>query len=408
MADAIPDPRSIAHVLMRAGIPRRRQPAWGAVDPEVYWSEVSELIGNGICEGGRTALLDAAREWCRGNPVFIRDLDPGVLSPAERQAPSPVTGPKTGEEVVSGDPENPEHWPAYQRLADQYRTDRARCLARAEEATRVRANLLRTSAYLREAGQYEAARNMADDLYTCLSSVLGVEHTDTLAAAQHLAGALQSLARYVPAHDLNRLILDSRRRMHGERDQETLTAAANLGVNLLGLRRHDEARNMIVGTLESRTRHLGPHHRDTLISMLNLAGYHRATGNYVIARELDAKAMDLAHAHLGTHHPLALSAAASLGEDLLRLAAAENAASLVIARSLLDSNLRGRREILGPEHPATLESARLLVVPLFELGEIEEARRLAEDTLEKCVRVLGATARETLQLERNLTRIRRA
>jgi hypothetical protein len=45
--------------------------------------------------------------------------------------------------------------------------------------------------------------------------------------------------------------------------------------------------------------------------------------------------------------------------------------------------------VLGPDHPITLGAAAALTGALAGLGEVEAARALAEDTLERCRRTLG-------------------
>ncbi|WP_328396438.1 tetratricopeptide repeat protein [Streptomyces sp. NBC_00390] len=53
------------------------------------------------------------------------------------------------------------------------------------------------------------------------------------------------------------------------------------------------------------------------------------------------------------------------------------------ANTLTEDTLTRRRRVLGEDHPQTLTSAYNLAVDLGELGEVEAARILAEDTLER-------------------------
>jgi hypothetical protein len=63
------------------------------------------------------------------------------------------------------------------------------------------------------------------------------------------------------------------------------------------------------------------------------------------------------------------------------------------------------RRVLGDEHPDTLRSAHILAVALRELGQYEQSRQLAEDTLTRMRRVLGDEHPETLRAGHNLAAV---
>jgi hypothetical protein len=58
------------------------------------------------------------------------------------------------------------------------------------------------------------------------------------------------------------------------------------------------------------------------------------------------------------------------------------------------------RRVLGPDHPTTLRSAAGLTYVLVERGEPEQARRLGQDTLDRCRRVLNSDHLITLAWRR--------
>ena len=62
---------------------------------------------------------------------------------------------------------------------------------------------------------------------------------------------------------------------------------------------------------------------------------------------------------------------------------------LQAARDLAADTLERRRRVLGEDHPTTLNSAQLLVNCLHDLGELQAARDLAEDTLDRRRRIQG-------------------
>jgi hypothetical protein len=67
------------------------------------------------------------------------------------------------------------------------------------------------------------------------------------------------------------------------------------------------------------------------------------------------------------------------------------------ARQLAEDTLTRQRQILGEDHPDTLESSRNLALHLCMLGQNEQAQRLAEDALTRSRRVLGPAHPHTLE-----------
>ncbi|MEU6774239.1 tetratricopeptide repeat protein, partial [Streptomyces sp. NPDC046759] len=72
------------------------------------------------------------------------------------------------------------------------------------------------------------------------------------------------------------------------------------------------------------------------------------------------------------------------------------------ARELAEETLGRQRRVLGEEHPDTLLTASNLANRLAEVGRVEEARELAEETLGRQRRVLGEEHPDTLSTRRSL------
>jgi hypothetical protein len=64
--------------------------------------------------------------------------------------------------------------------------------------------------------------------------------------------------------------------------------------------------------------------------------------------------------------------------------------------------------VLGEDHPDTLASAHNLAIDLYAMGEIEAARDLDQDTLDRKRRVLGEDHPDTLSSANNLAEDLRA
>jgi hypothetical protein len=64
--------------------------------------------------------------------------------------------------------------------------------------------------------------------------------------------------------------------------------------------------------------------------------------------------------------------------------------------------------VLGADHPSTLISATSLAADLYMLGEVQAARDLEQDTLDRRRRVLGADHPDTITSASNLAAYLRA
>ena len=93
---------------------------------------------------------------------------------------------------------------------------------------------------------------------------------------------------------------------------------------------------------------------------------------------------------LGQDHPSTLRSATILAHDLRELG------ELQAARDLDQDILDRRRRVLGQDHPDTLSSAHNLAIGLRELGELQAARDLDQDILDRRRRVLGQDHPDTL------------
>ena len=99
---------------------------------------------------------------------------------------------------------------------------------------------------------------------------------------------------------------------------------------------------------------------------------------------------------LGEDHPDTLASANNLAVDLRDLGEVQ------AARDLDQDTLDRRRRVLGEDHPDTLASASNLAADLRELGEVQAARDLDQDTLDRRRRVLGEDHPDTLASANNL------
>jgi hypothetical protein len=123
---------------------------------------------------------------------------------------------------------------------------------------------------------------------------------------------------------------------------------------------------------------------------LGTTRYLQAHGDSYGSRTLAEQLFDRWRPSLGADHPNTLRAAGSLTLALISVGETE------AARGLGEDTVQRCRRVHGLDHPTTLEVAGALALTLVQLGEAEPARTLAQDTLQRCRRVLGPDHTTTL------------
>jgi hypothetical protein len=105
---------------------------------------------------------------------------------------------------------------------------------------------------------------------TC-SDGLGPEHPSTLDTTGNFAASLRGQGKHAEAEEMQRELLDVRRRVLGPEHPNTLTSMNNLALSLSDQGKHAAAEQMERELLDVRRRVLGPGHPHTLGTGRNLA-----------------------------------------------------------------------------------------------------------------------------------------
>ncbi|RSD13158.1 FxSxx-COOH system tetratricopeptide repeat protein [Amycolatopsis eburnea] len=126
------------------------------------------------------------------------------------------------------------------------------------------------------------------------------------------------------------------------------------------------------------------------------ATFLQTRGDPRAALPLFERAYALRRNLLGDDHPDTLNSANNLAVDHQDLGGFQR------ARELDEDTLERRKRVLGDDDPDTLNSATNLAIDLRELGEHQRARELDEDTFERSKRLLGDDDPSTLNSACNL------
>ena len=228
---------------------------------------------------------------------------------------------------------------------------------------------------------------------------------------------------------LLRGILDdtARRLLDGSIEDELIAAELNLiiGRAYLILGRHPEAEAHLPAALEISERRLGPEHPDAIRSKSSLAMLRLKQGRYELARTLAEAASETARRAYGPEHVATVTAEHDLVKVYLEARVPERAGPAIEelggdtdlfameARALMLSNQRQfdeaerlylelietQNEVLGRDHPRTLQSLHNLAVQYLQLRDLEKGQKLLDRALEGRRRVLGDEHVDTLETE---------
>ncbi len=280
---------------------------------------------------------------------------------------------------------------------------------------------------LRQLGQFEEGRAVAQQTLKLMRETLGDTHEETLLTMHGVASDLRAKGDFTAARDMNKLAYDAAVDRFGVDDPDTLAAANNYALSLRLVGDFVAARNLDELTWQRKRVVLGEDHRHTLLTLDNWSVDLRETGEYLKARIEQEDTVRRMRAQLGDLHPMTLAAIKNLAvayrkagqhDDKKALELAEEATDGFVARyeedhpdamsAALDLSIEHRQagnlpeahrlgarvmnlyeRTWGARHPFTLAAATNLAVTLRERGILEEARTLNERALADMREVLG-------------------
>jgi len=229
-------------------------------------------------------------------------------------------------------------------------------------------------------GGYAKAEPLYKEALETRTKVLGPEHPDTAISLNNLAGLYFQLGEYPKAEPLFKQALEIDQKVLGPEHPDTAMRLDNLGQLYLRMGEHVKAEPLLEQALaeplfrqalEIRQKVLGREHPATAISLNNLALLYHVMGDYAQAEPLYKEALDIRQKVLGREHPytaVSLNNLAGLYEQTGDFAKAE---------PLFKEALEIRQKTVGPDHPDTASNLNDLALLEFDLGNIEEGKRLA-------------------------------
>ena len=225
-------------------------------------------------------------------------------------------------------------------------------------------SLSRLATELRDAGQYQRARDAVEELIRMRYRLYPNDEYAIQRLTLILGTVLLALGDLSSARILEEGVLESQDRMYGSDSVSSLTAARHLSNTLRKMGDYPELANVQQRILDSLLRTIGEAHADTLLAMSQLAETRRSLGDFESAMDLDTMVIEIAERH--EFNPrTAIEAKCRLFSDLTQLK--EYDARLVILLQIFEES----EEHLPKADPLRkrISRARRLAKPFLKVLE---------------------------------------
>jgi serine/threonine-protein kinase len=245
-------------------------------------------------------------------------------------------------------------------------------------------SLTNLSAVLWRRGQYEEARDAAEEGVSLRRGLYGDLHTETAAALRGLGLVLTSQGEYEQAERVLGEALAVNERLLGTDHPQVASILGDQGLAHWRHGKHREAEVAHQRALAINRAALGPEHPEVATSLNNLATTAYSAGRYDEAVGLFQEALVIWRKALGDRHPHVLSGLNNLG------AALREAGRLGAAEPVLREVLELRRHALGEDHADVAQSHNNLAYLLLLEGKTGEAEGEFREALARWRKALGA------------------
>ncbi|RFU73930.1 short-chain dehydrogenase [Trichoderma arundinaceum] len=246
-----------------------------------------------------------------------------------------------------------------------------------ENSELMKAKLLASSGrYIHWSGNYDEARIRFERSFEIRYKHLGEKHVDTMTSMGLLGWTLSIFDKDLLALPILKRLVENRREVLGEDDPRTIDSLSDLATAIALTEDYAESETMQREALARSERILGLRNNDTLNCMAHLAEVLDEQGKAQEAAKLLREVYEIKKDLLGHLHPDVL-----VVEHNLAFMLSEDNEKTEEAFSLYESNLRNKREVLGPDHSETFVTAYNLIIKLAMSDRVIEARELCEQCL---------------------------
>jgi tetratricopeptide (TPR) repeat protein len=225
---------------------------------------------------------------------------------------------------------------------------------------------------------------------------LGINHPDTAASLNNLAGLYKSMCRYTEAELLYLRSFAIDREVYGENHPEITTDLNNLALLYDSIGRYTEAEPLYLRSLAMIEEQLGANHPNTATSLNNLACLYKSMGRYAEVETLYLRSLAIREEQLGVNHPDTATSLNNLAELYKSMGRYTEAEPLHLR------SLSIREEQLGVNHSDTATSLNNLAELYRSMGRYAEAEPLYLRSIAIIEKQLGANHPNTASGLNNL------
>ena len=245
----------------------------------------------------------------------------------------------------------------------------------------------------------EDAERLFREVLNTRRRILGSQHSEVLESLNNLGVFLSQAGRASEAESIFREALNLSRRIRGANHPETFNILGNLAWTLQVLGKVDQAEELLRGDVEAARRAIGPTRPNGLTLLKNYATVLQRLGRLPEAEALFREVVETRRVVQGKEHYDTVVALADLGSFLSSVG--KLAESKAVYQECVQISLR----LHGREHVNTLAAISGLGWVLQALGETAEAEALLQDSIEPARRILGAQSLHTLSLTKTLATV---
>jgi len=254
-----------------------------------------------------------------------------------------------------------------------------------------------TAQYVDDTGNNKDAERRYQETVDLSEAVLGPDNAETLETLDILGATVRSRGRFAEAEAIHRRVMEGLMKVHGPDHPATWACYGNMGNALEAQGKYEEAEAYHQKALEGQSKHYGPDELNHVIQTLSdLSTAIMGRGRVAEAERMRRRVVQRYEEVLGPDHPKTINALHNLGMVL------DEQGKLHEAVAVLQLALEGREKVLGPEHPDTLRTVNMLGCSCLQLKRVDDAEPLLRRALEFRERVLGPEHPHTLNSWNNM------
>ncbi|MGB0716292.1 MAG: protein kinase domain-containing protein [Phycisphaerae bacterium] len=238
-------------------------------------------------------------------------------------------------------------------------------------------------------GLTERALALARVESTARSALHGEDDPRTLLAERTVCRILSESKDFEAAEALARSLLETQKRVLGERHVETLLTLKLLGAALTQLDRNDLGQEELTAAIAGLEATVGVNHIYTLNAKNELAFYYRKKGRFDEALEIYLETLAAIERSLGPFHRDTLAAVSNTGQLYYAKSEFDKALPYLERAATVEA------ELFGDDHNRTIRARRDLSKCLSRMGELVRAEQIILDVLERSRRLYGPDHHET-------------